>query len=153
MRAAALLMLLPLAAAACHPAAPKAVAVKYAWARLSPVPGRPAALYFTLTGAAAPDRLVGIESAVVQRIELHESMGTASGDMAGTMTMKPISGVDVPVGGSALFQPGGKHAMLFGVDPAIKPGTAIPVRFRFSSGALVEAEAKTVGAGDSAPGN
>ena len=137
-----------LAVAACQPAAPKTVAVKYAWARLSPVPGRPAALYFTLTGAATPDRLVAIDSALVKRIELHESMG---GGMDGMTTMKPLSGVDVPVRGSALFQPGGKHAMLFDVDPAIRPGTAIPLRFRFASGAATEVEAKTVGAGDTAP--
>ena len=137
-----------LAAAACQPSAPDAVAVKYAWVRLSPVTGSPAGLYFTLTGAAKPDRLVGIESAVVQRIELHESMG---GGMAGMTSMKPLAGVDVPVGGSALFQPGGKHAMLFGVDPAIRPGTSIPLRFRFASGRQVEAEAKSVGAGDAQP--
>ncbi len=134
--------------AGCQPSAPDKVAVKYAWARLSPVAGNPSALYFTLTGAAQPDRLVAIDSALIQRIELHESMG---GGMAGMTTMKPLAGVDVPVGGSALFQPGGKHAMLFGVDPAIRPGTAIPLRFRFASGKAVEAEAKTVGAGDAAP--
>ncbi|TVV77245.1 copper chaperone PCu(A)C [Sphingomonas solaris] len=140
---------LGLALSACQPSAPDAVAVKYAWARLSPVAGRPAALYFTLTGAAKPDRLVAIDSALVQRIELHESMG---GGTEGMMSMKPLAGVDVPPGGSALFQPGGKHAMLFGVDPAITPGTAIPLRFRFASGKAVEGEAKTVGAGGEAPG-
>jgi copper(I)-binding protein len=140
-----------LAAAGCQPAAPDAVAVKYAWARLSPVAGRPAALYFTLTGAGRPDRLVAIESALVQRIELHESMGVGAAGMSDMTTMKPLAGVDVPVGGSALFQPGGKHAMLFGIDPAIRPGTAIPLRFRFASGKQVEAEAKSVGAGDASP--
>ncbi|WP_156678537.1 copper chaperone PCu(A)C [Sphingomonas profundi] len=148
MRLPILAALLCLGAAACQPAAPDVVAVKYAWARLSPVPGRPAALYFTLTGAAAPERLVAIESARVQRIELHESMG---GGMHGMSGMRPLAGVDVPVGGSALFQPGGKHAMLFGVDPALKPGAALPLRFRFASGKVTAAEAKTIGAGDAAP--
>lgn len=135
---------------ACQPAGGDAVAVKYAWARLSPVPDRPAALYFTLTGAdGADDRLVGIDSALVQRIELHESMG---GGAHGGMAMRPLAGVDVPARGSALFQPGGKHAMLFGVDKAITPGTAIPLRFRFASGRAVEAEAKTVATGEAAPG-
>lgn len=145
---ASLAATLCLTLAACQPSAPKTVKVKYAWARLSPVPGRPSALYFTLTGAAKPDRLVGIDSAVVKRIELHQSMG---GGDHGMMTMKPLDGVDVPVGGSALFQPGGNHAMLFDVDPAIRPGTAIPLRFRFASGAAVESEAKSVGAGDANP--
>jgi hypothetical protein len=42
---------------------------------------------------------------------------------------------------------GGNHAMLFEIDPQITPGTAIPMRFRFASGAAFEAEAKTVAAG------
>ncbi len=138
-----------LALTGCQPSKSDTVAVKYAWARLSPVPDRPAALYFTLTGANQTDRLVGIDSAVVQRIELHESMGGGAHAMAG---MKPLSGVDVPANGSALFQPGGNHAMLFGVDPAITPGTAIPLRFRFASGKAVESEAKTVATGQDAPG-
>ncbi|MET0270400.1 MAG: copper chaperone PCu(A)C, partial [Sphingomonas sp.] len=121
---------------------------KYAWARLSPVPDRPGALYFTLTGTDAPDRLIAIESALVQRIELHESMG----GMHGMGGMKPLAGVDVPPRGSVLFQPGGRHAMLFGVDPAIRPGTAIPLRFRYASGKAAESEAKTVAAGQDAPG-
>jgi copper(I)-binding protein len=140
--------LLCLAAAACQPAAPDAVAVKYAWVRLSPVAGRPAALYFTLTGAAKPDRLVAIESPKVQRIELHETMGSG---MAGMTTMKPLAGVDVVPGSSLAFAPGGRHAMLFGVDPAAAPGTPIAFRFRFASGKVVTADARTIGAGDSAP--
>ena len=47
--------------------------------------------------------------------------------------------------------PGGRHVMLYGLDPAIKPGTAIPLRFGFAGGQTAEAEAKTVPAGDGAP--
>jgi copper(I)-binding protein len=116
--------------------------VKDAWVRLAAVAGRPAAGYFTLKGGAKDDRLIAIESAVVKRIELHES------SMAGgMMTMKPIATVALPAGATVEFAPGGNHAMLFEIDPQITPGTAIPMRFRFASGAAFEAEAKTVAAG------
>ncbi len=45
------------------------------------------------------------------------------------------------------FAPGGKHAMLFDVDPAITPGTEIPMLFTFASGYAFQAGAKSVPAG------
>jgi copper(I)-binding protein len=41
--------------------------------------------------------------------------------------------------------------MLIGLDPAVKPGTAVPIRFGFADGTTAEAEAKTVSAGEDAP--
>ncbi|PTQ07328.1 hypothetical protein CLG96_17390 [Sphingomonas oleivorans] len=122
------------------------LAVRDAWVRLPAVAGRPAAAYFTLKGGSAADRLTGIQSAVVERIELH-----AGGAKDGMTTMRPIEGVDIAAGGTVEFAPGGNHAMLFGIDKAIRPGTAIPMNFRFASGKAVEVEARTVAAGDEAP--
>ena len=65
--------------------------------------------------------------------------------------MTPLAGIDVRAGGRVAFAPGGRHAMLFGIDPAVKPGTAVPLRFGFADGTTAEAEAKTVAAGDDAP--
>jgi copper(I)-binding protein len=57
-------------------------------------------------------------------------------------TMHPVE--DVPIGpGEALaFAPGGKHAMLFGIDPAVQPGQRLPLAFRFASGRTIAAEAE-----------
>ena len=65
--------------------------------------------------------------------------------------MAPLDHVDVPAGDTVQFKPGGSHAMLFGLDPQVKPGTAVPIRFGFSDGTTAEAEAKTVPAGGDAP--
>ena len=116
--------------------------VRDAWVRLAAVPGRPAAGYFTLRGGKQDDRLVRVDSAVVKKIELHDS--AKSGGMA---TMTPITDVPVAAGATTEFTPGSRHAMLFDVDPAITPGTAIPMLFSFASGAKMEVEAKTVPAG------
>jgi copper(I)-binding protein len=116
------------------------------WVRLSAVSGRPAAAYFALRGGAAADRLTGVESASATRAELHEG-----GMMEGMATMKPMAGIDVPADGRVAFAPGGDHVMLFGVDPAIRPGATLPLRLHFRSGAMVDAAARVVAAGDPAP--
>jgi periplasmic copper chaperone A len=144
MRRAPLLILLLLAA--CHrgPAEP---VVTRAWVRLPAVAGQPAAAYFTLTGGRHATRLVRMETALAVRTELHESM-TGAGGMS---MMTPLDHVDLPAGGTVAFKPGGDHAMLIGLDPAVKPGTAVPLRFGFADGTTTEAEAKSVAAGEDAP--
>lgn len=121
-------------------------AITKAWVRLAAVPGRPAAAYFTITGGRSTETIVRVESALVKRIEMHESMGSG-----GMMTMKPIAQVVVPAGAGSEFAPSGRHLMLFDVDPVVTPGTAIPLRFGFASGRTAQAEAKTVAAGEDAP--
>ena len=128
--------------AGCGPKGGDKPAIKDAWVRLAVVPGRPAAGYFTVKGSVADDRLRSIDSAVVDKIELHE--GGLSGGM---MTMRPMAEIAVPAGATIEFAPGGNHAMLFGIDQRITPGTAIPMLFTFASGARISAEAKTVPAG------
>lgn len=131
------------ALAACHPKGSEKPAITDARVRLAAVADRPAAGYFTMKGARADDRLLRIDSAVVDKIELHESAMNG-----GMMTMRQLAEVPLPAGATVEFAPGGNHAMLFGVDPRITPGTAIPMLFTFASGATIEIEAKTVAAGD-----
>jgi copper(I)-binding protein len=127
---------------AAKPVAPK-LAVADARVTLSPVPGRPAAAYLTLTGGAADDRLIALGSPQVATIELHEG-----GMRNGMMTMARVTGINVPAGGPAELAPGGDHAMLFGVDPAIRPGGTLPLTLSFASGARLETRATVRGAGD-----
>ena len=144
--AAALTAILSATLSGCTGQAPDNSGVTRAWARLPAVPGRPGAAYFTLVGTGKADRLVAIKSAVVGRIELHEG-----GMHGGMMTMRPLGGVDVPAEGRVAFAPGANHAMLFDIDKAITPGTAIPMRFLFASGRAIEVETKTVAPGGDMP--
>jgi copper(I)-binding protein len=118
-----------------------------AWVRLPAVAGQPAAAYFTLHGGHSDQTLIRIESALAARTEMHQSMA----GMQGMTTMAPLAKVDVPARGTVQFKPGGNHAMLIGLDPAVKPGTAVPLRFGFADGTTTEAEAKSVQAGADAP--
>jgi len=121
--------------------------VREAWVRLPAVAGQPAAAYFTIHGGRSGEKLVRIESALAAKTEMHASMK----GMDGMATMTPLDHVDVPAGGTVKFEPGANHAMLIGLDPAVKPGTAVPIRFGFSDGTTAEAEAKSVRAGEDPP--
>jgi copper(I)-binding protein len=121
--------------------------VTEAWVRLPAVAGQPAAAYFTIHGGRGAEKLVRMESALAAKTEMHQSMA----GMQGMTTMAPLDHVDVPAGGVVTFKPGGNHAMLIGLDPVVKPGTAVPLRFGFADGTTTEAEAKSVSAGGDAP--
>lgn len=130
--------------AGCNPPPrPKGVVVTDAWVRLPAVPGRPGAAYFTIKGGASGATLVAVSSPRIDKIELHESM-----EQGGMMRMTPIAKVIVPPDGTAEFKPAGRHAMLFGIDPDVKPGTKIPLRFDFESGLQIQEQVDVVGAGE-----
>jgi periplasmic copper chaperone A len=119
--------------------------VRDAWVRLPATPGNPGAAYFYVSGGPKTDRLMSVSSPVVIRTELHESMAGHSG----MMTMKPIEGgVEVPAGGFVEFKPGGKHAMLYNINPGIQPPRTVPMVFTFASGARITADAQVKLAGD-----
>ncbi|HEX5182538.1 MAG TPA: copper chaperone PCu(A)C [Allosphingosinicella sp.] len=142
--------LLPLAG--CRKERATGVSVAHAWVRLPPVPGRAGAGYFTAK-AGAEDELLGVSAPGV-KIELHETM-TASGPGAmGAMTgMRPLASVALPAGEPVRFTPGGKHLMIYGLDPKLKKGGTIRFTFRFRSAPPVTASAQLVGPADPPPEN
>ena len=121
------LFLLPLIAlsTACGQGDPK-VNVTDAVVRLPAVPGNPGAAYFTLRTNKTPMRILGVSSPQVQRIELHES------EMAGgRMRMGPLEDNSFTAEGVKIFAEGGPHAMLFGIDPAVRTGGTVRITFDF----------------------
>ncbi|MBW4331858.1 copper chaperone PCu(A)C [Stakelama sp. CBK3Z-3] len=120
----------------------------HAWIRLSAIAGRPAAEYFDLDGGRRDDALVAARTPAAARAELHESMKTRDGAM---MTMKKLDRVPLPAGGHVAFAPGGRHVMLFDVNPKLQPGDTVPFTLTLASGATVSAQANVVAAGQSAP--
>ncbi len=118
-----------------------------AWVRLAAVPGRPAAGYFTLHGGATPMRVVDANSDVSLRAEMHESMG-GPGGMA---TMTPLASVPLPANAPLVFKPGGRHVMLFNVNPAVKPGDRVTLTATLDNGRRIGARAIVVAAGAPAP--
>jgi copper(I)-binding protein len=115
-----------------------------AWVRLAARPDLPAAGYFEAEAAGNVGPLESV-SAPGARVEMHESM--TNGHMA---SMKPIGTASFDKGKLA-FAPGGKHLMLYGLAPELKPGGTLPLDFRFQGLPPVTVTARIVGPGDPAP--
>ena len=116
------------------------VVVEDAMIHLPAVKSRPGAAYFTIRADGDSTRLTGVSSPGIERIELHESIATN-----GRSRMQKVEGLTLD--DRLEFKPGGKHAMLFGLDPALKPGAKIPLIFTFRSGPPVTVEAAVHGPG------
>ena len=127
---------------------PKTVAVDHGWVRLSAVAGRPAAAYFELHGGPADTALVGVDSPDASRAEMHESKVEN-----GISTMAPLPQADLPAGKTVAFAPGGKHVMLFDLDPATAPGGQVRLHFTFADGRTIDAAFPAVAANAPVPEN
>lgn len=143
-RAAAALAVLAAAATGCGGA--KQLTVSDAWVRLGAVKGRPAAAYFTIHGGPKPATLIAVSSDLAVRAEMHRSM--ANGGMA---SMVPLARVAILPGANVAFAPGGRHMMLFDVNPAVKPGGTMKLTFTFADGTRIPLGTQVIGAGDPAP--
>jgi periplasmic copper chaperone A len=126
---------------------PPQIYVDKGYIRLGAAPNRPAAAYFTLHGGASDATVISVSTEVAIKSEMHESM------MQGNVSsMKPIDRLPLPAESKIVFKPGGKHVMLFDVNPGIKPGRTTPLIFTFSDGQRIQYDAKVIAAGDPAPG-
>lgn len=144
-----MIRLLPLVAALLLPGClqPEEVSVDDAWVRLGAVKGNPAAAYFTVHGGPADATIIAAYSDVSIKSEMHESM--SGGGMA---SMKPLASVRVPARTDVKFEPGGKHVMLYDMNPGIVPGgRPVLLTLSFADGTRISRKANVIGAGDPAP--
>jgi hypothetical protein len=139
MRRAAMITM-AIALTGCQPSS--TIAMDAAWIRLPAVPGRPAAAYFTLTGGAADAALVAARTPAAKRAELHESMANG---------MRALSSVPLTAGTRVVFAPGGRHVMLYDLDPRLTAGATTSLTAVLADGRSFTAPARVVGAADPAP--
>lgn len=117
-----------------------------AWIRLPAVPGRPAAGYFTAAFSGSGEVLAKVSSPAASRIEMHLT------SMHGGMSrMQPVAEVGADRATEIVFAPGGRHLMIYGLDPALKPGATVPLTLAFRRAPPVTVQATLVGAADPAP--
>lgn len=89
--------------------------VRAAWMRPHPQGRNVTAAYFALyLEAGTADRLVSVRIDGAERVEMH---GHSMDPQTGMMHMEPIGPQDVLATGPMLFVPGGRHLMVFGLDP------------------------------------
>ncbi|HEX8667313.1 MAG TPA: copper chaperone PCu(A)C [Allosphingosinicella sp.] len=122
------------------------IRVEQPWVRLPASKSLPGAAYFRLEGAEEGTRLVGLTSPLVRWVEMHES--STKGGMTG---MKQHKEMEFSSRGELVFEPGGNHAMLYGIDPQVKPGGRIAFTFSFNVAPPLTIEAEVRAAGDPAP--
>jgi copper(I)-binding protein len=96
---------------------------------LGATPDRPSVAYFTVKGGPQPVELVAVIADAAQRVEMHETVKGADG----LTEMKPLIRAAIPAGSTVEFKQGGKHAMIWGINPlAVKQGT-LPMVFMFTN--------------------
>ena len=125
---------------------PKQLDVDKLWVRLNAVAKGPAAAYFDVHGGTTPATLIAVSTDTAIRSEMHETANEG-----GMSTMKPIASIDIPAKTVVHFSPGGRHVMLFNVNPGIKPGGTMNFTFTFANGERILQTANVIAAGDPAP--
>jgi copper(I)-binding protein len=116
--------------ATCSEEQTSSLVVREAWVR-EPPGGHPiAAAYFLLENPTDEALvLVGAESPVVERVEIH-----LMSHKDGKMRMRQIQSLQIPAKGNLVLQPSGLHLMLIGMEQAPKAGESIELTLRFADG-------------------
>lgn len=131
--------------AACS--APPPVFVDGGYVRLNPNPQAPSAAYFSIHAGKEPITLRSVTTEEAVRLEIHESM--TDGNMA---SMKKVETIDVPAGETIKLSPGGKHIMLWSINPQALEDGKMSFTFIFSNGQRILADAVVQNTDGSAAG-
>ena len=134
--------------ASCGPVAvqPRAE-IEQAWIRLPASPGRPAAGYFRMQSSQSQEAISAVSSPDAERIEMHM---TETRD--GVTRMIRTERAHADNASNLVFEPGGRHLMIFGLRPGIEPGSSVRLDFLFELAPPRSVEARVVSPGSGPPG-
>lgn len=110
------------------------------WARTSASSQDNGAVYMTITGGDAADRLVGVSvgADVAGMAQLHES----SMNDQGVMSMEQVPEISVAADGTVMLEPGGFHVMLMNLAEPLQAGDEIDVTLMFQEAGEIEVTAE-----------
>ncbi len=91
-------------------------------------PDRPAVGYFRVEGGPRDVQLVAVSAELAQRVEMHETVRENN-----MTTMKPLGSANVPAKGELVFKQGGKHLMIWNINPAAVRVGKLPMAFVFTN--------------------
>jgi len=138
----AFLLALP---AAAHEVTAGSLTITDLWTRATPPKAATGGGFMTIANKGPDaDRLVGAESPLAGKTELHE-MAVKDG----VMTMRPLAdGIAIPAGGTVTLAPGGLHIMFMELKEPFAEGGKVPVTLTFEKAGKVETflHVKAVGA-------
>ncbi|MBU0556969.1 MAG: copper chaperone PCu(A)C [Alphaproteobacteria bacterium] len=104
--------------------------------RLNPNPNAPSAAYFTIRGGAEDVVLRDVRTEEAVRVEIHESS-----TKDGIASMQRVETIDVPARSTVKLEPGGKHIMLWSINPQALDDGKMTFTFIFSNGDRILADA------------
>lgn len=111
------------------------IVITEARSRATPPSANVAGGYLTIENTGtSDDRLVGIETDLSERAELHEMKMED-----GVMKMRALGdGIAIPAGGTVELKPGGLHLMFMGIRHPLKEGDEVPVKLTFETAGSIE---------------
>jgi hypothetical protein len=89
-----------------------------------------------VNSGTTPDRLVGIETTLAAKAEVHESKVDANG----IGTMSHVDAIDIPPGATVSLQQGGYHIMFMGLSGSLTEGEMHKATLIFERAGRVEVE-------------
>ena len=112
------------------------VRVEQAWARATPPAAPVGGAYLVVANDGdTDDRLLGLQSDVAERVEIHEMRMDG-----GVMRMRQVAdGLPVPAHGRLVLAPGGQHLMLIGLKRPLAEGDTFRLTLRFARAGQVRA--------------
>ena len=112
-----------------------------AWTRATAGTATTAPVYLHIISAKDADKLVDVEVAAAQDIELRETNGQSTANKEA-----PMAAVDIPAGGTVDFAPNSRHFMLTGLKAPLKEGDSFLITLKFDKAGTESAVVKILGA-------
>lgn len=107
--------------------------VRDAWARPAPQGGNGAVYFVVENHTSETQEIIGVEADIADAAEVHESQ--MSGDV---MEMHQVNSVMVEPGSTVIFEPGGLHVMLIGLNRDLQTGDQIEVTLHFANDEAIQ---------------
>jgi copper(I)-binding protein len=110
--------------------------IEHPWSREMPPVAPTLAAYFVIHNkGTSADRLLGVETPIAGKAELHEHVHEN-----GMMKMRQVGGVDIPAGATVDFAPMAYHVMLFDLKNHPRDGERFPLTLHFEKAGDLKVE-------------
>ena len=120
------------------------VDVTEAWAKASGT-ATTAPIYLHIVSAKDPDRLLSVDAAMANHIELHDDSPQA------TARVMPMPVIDIPGGATVNLGAGGRYLTLVGLKAPLKEGDSFLITMKFDKAGTSSTAVKILGAAASGP--
>jgi periplasmic copper chaperone A len=104
-----------------------------------------APIYLHIVSAKEPDRLLSVDAAMANHVELHDDSPQA------TARVIPTPIIDIPGGATVNLGPGGRYLALVGLKAPLKEGDSFLITLKFDKAGTSSTSVKILGATASGP--